>query len=187
MGASGSLCAGICAPFHALSRGVPAGVCKRSGDRCLAPRPRDGASGTAFSVPAVRGSVRVDWGWAAGGYGADFFNWLGALVALPFPGSQHAIWAWHPAGWAGLTIALWLTNGIIRTESSQAALAGGLGVLLLAGRCRAWAWPPVSWLGREKLDVLGYLAPSAGGGAGLAAAQLRMLYYPAPMAAVLAG
>jgi hypothetical protein len=41
--------------------------------------------------------------------------------------------------------------------------------------------------GREKLDVLRYLPPSAGGGAGLAAAQLRMLYYPAPKAAVLAG
>ncbi|OYW29932.1 MAG: hypothetical protein B7Z51_06815, partial [Methyloversatilis sp. 12-65-5] len=80
-----------------------------------------------------------------------------------------------------LKIALPLTalaNGIIWTEYSQAALAGGLGVLLLARVCRGWAWPRVSWLGiglavagagawlgREKLDVLGYLAPSAGGAA----------------------
>jgi asparagine N-glycosylation enzyme membrane subunit Stt3 len=222
-----------------------------------------------------------------------FFDWLGALVALPFPGSQHAIWAWYPAVlgvgivvavfaltralfdetaagwaalvaatlpgyflqvtslgftdhhvmeallstallallvkgrtvWAGLTLGAYLltfvggaflvvvlvgwaaygflrwpeerafagplvkvlaialpltalANGIIWTEYSQAALAGGLGVLLLARVCRGWAWPRVSWLGiglavagagawlgREKLDVLGYLAPSAGGAA----------------------
>jgi dolichyl-diphosphooligosaccharide--protein glycosyltransferase len=306
-----------------------------------------------------------------------FFDWLGALVALPFPESQHAIWAWYPAVlgvgivvavfaltralfdetaagwaalvaatlpgyflqvtslgftdhhvmeallstallallvkgrtvWAGLTLGAYLltfvggaflvavlvgwaaygflrwpeerafagpllkvlaialpltalANGIIWTEYSQAALAGGLGLLLLAGVCRGWAWPRVSWLGiglavagagawlgRERLDVLGFLAPSAGGPARtvaelqslwfakgyfslqgpwqefggvyvlvaialvllaeqawrrpepgvsllvawslavfvLAAVQLRMLYYLAPMAAVLAG
>jgi asparagine N-glycosylation enzyme membrane subunit Stt3 len=232
------------------------------------------------------------------------FDWLGALVALPFPGVQYAIWAWYPAllgvgiviavfalakalfgetaaawaalvaatlpgyflqvsslgftdhhameallstallallakgrtVWAGLTLGAYLLTfvggaflvavlvgwaaygflrrpeersfaeplasvfvialpltalayGVIWTEYSLAALAGGLGVLLLAGLCRTWAWPRASWLGicltvavvgawlgREKLGVLGYLAPSAGGPA-RTVAELQSLWF----------